>query len=303
MKNECNIIRDILPLYAENMVSPDTASFVEEHLKDCDACRKEYAGMKESQTAYMANDAAPLFKLKKKMTVKKVQTIALTALFVMTLLVSAFALLDAPVYLPYSEGLIRVEAVGECGVRISFDESVTDFSYVMVPTGDGGNSCDCNVEAWYSLWDRWFSTGKRERSVIVFPRESNPINVIYVPNNGSENICVYGEARSEGTVTLPRLTLGYYFVMAALAFAVLFILRLALRKKSNLRIWAEQATLYPVSYMVSHFIVAGFRFVSYAMPRDFLLIVFISILLYCGLLLAHSIWRLRKEIAEVNHKT
>ena len=45
MRNECNIIRDILPLYAEDMVSPDTVSYVEEHLKSCEACRREYEQM------------------------------------------------------------------------------------------------------------------------------------------------------------------------------------------------------------------------------------------------------------------
>ena len=35
MRNECNIIRDILPLYADKMVSSDTASFVEEHHTGC----------------------------------------------------------------------------------------------------------------------------------------------------------------------------------------------------------------------------------------------------------------------------
>ena len=29
MKNECNIIKDILPLYAEKMVSEDTVDFIE----------------------------------------------------------------------------------------------------------------------------------------------------------------------------------------------------------------------------------------------------------------------------------
>ena len=33
MKNECSYVRDVLPLYFENMVSEDTAAFVEEHLK------------------------------------------------------------------------------------------------------------------------------------------------------------------------------------------------------------------------------------------------------------------------------
>ena len=38
MKNECSIIRDILPLYVENMVSEDTSEFVKEHLERCPAC-------------------------------------------------------------------------------------------------------------------------------------------------------------------------------------------------------------------------------------------------------------------------
>lgn len=41
MKNECSIVRDLLPLYAENMLSEDTAEFVEEHINGCAYCRSE----------------------------------------------------------------------------------------------------------------------------------------------------------------------------------------------------------------------------------------------------------------------
>ena len=47
MRNECNIIRDILPLYAEDMVSDDTVSFVEEHLQTCNECSVMYERIKE----------------------------------------------------------------------------------------------------------------------------------------------------------------------------------------------------------------------------------------------------------------
>ena len=47
MRNECNIIRDILPLYAEDMVSDDTVSFVEEHLQTCAECSAMYERIKE----------------------------------------------------------------------------------------------------------------------------------------------------------------------------------------------------------------------------------------------------------------
>ena len=46
MRNECNIIRDILPLYADKMVSADTASFVEENLTGCAECRAELEKLK-----------------------------------------------------------------------------------------------------------------------------------------------------------------------------------------------------------------------------------------------------------------
>ena len=46
MKNECNIVRDILPLYVEDMVSAETAKFVKEHLENCPECAKEFEDMK-----------------------------------------------------------------------------------------------------------------------------------------------------------------------------------------------------------------------------------------------------------------
>lgn len=46
MKKECNIIRDILPLYVEDMVSEETAKFVKEHLENCPECTREFEAMK-----------------------------------------------------------------------------------------------------------------------------------------------------------------------------------------------------------------------------------------------------------------
>ncbi|MBQ2755397.1 MAG: zf-HC2 domain-containing protein, partial [Oscillospiraceae bacterium] len=46
MKNECSIVRDILPLYVEDMVSADTSAFVEEHLEKCAECREEWKNLK-----------------------------------------------------------------------------------------------------------------------------------------------------------------------------------------------------------------------------------------------------------------
>ena len=299
MKNECSIVRDLLPLYAESMVSPETASFMEEHLKDCEHCRKEYERLKAPCAVPAKNDAAPLLMLQKKMAAKRLRTIVLTAVFAVALLVSAFAVLDAPVYLPYTEELLAVEPVGENGLQITFDPSVTDFNYTVYQDPDGGNFYYCDVEAWYSLWDRWFSGGEEQRTAVVFPAKPYPVTVMYCPNDGTESICVYGEAGEGGSIALPRLALGYYLILAVLALAVLFAAWLVAKGRHRQRAWIERIMLYPVSYLISHGIVVGFRAISYSLVRDFRLILFVSLLLYCGLLLAHSVWGLKKEIREV----
>ena len=199
------------------------------------------------------------------MAAKKIQTVLLTAVFVAALLVSAFAVLDAPIYLPYSEGLVAAEPVGDGGLRITFGEEVTECDYTIYPDPEGGSFYYCDVQAWTSLWDRWLSDRSGKLSCMVSPSEPYPVKAVYVPNDGSETVCFYGDTDYEGSIVLPRLSLGYYLFLAA-----------------------------------AHCIVSGFGTTSYSLPRDFFLIVFLSLLLYGGLLLAYGIWRLRQEMKEIN---
>ncbi|MFR2207073.1 MAG: zf-HC2 domain-containing protein [Clostridia bacterium] len=47
MKNECDVVKDLLPSYAEDLLSDNTNQFVKEHLDSCQECRKVYDGMKK----------------------------------------------------------------------------------------------------------------------------------------------------------------------------------------------------------------------------------------------------------------
>lgn len=49
MRLECDIIRDLLPLYVEQLASEASRSAVEEHLAECGACRELCQGMMEPQ--------------------------------------------------------------------------------------------------------------------------------------------------------------------------------------------------------------------------------------------------------------
>lgn len=83
MRNECNIVRDIIPLYLDNIASEDSVSFVEEHIMNCEKCRIGLEKMQESvsiEESYKKNtddddNALPLQVLRKKMKKKKWLTI------------------------------------------------------------------------------------------------------------------------------------------------------------------------------------------------------------------------------------
>ena len=314
MKKDCSIVRDLLPLYVEDMVSPDTAEFVKEHLDSCPECKNEHGQLKEPAKIPVKTDAKPLLRIKRKLWTKRLMTVAFTLLLVMALLLSGFAFISAPEYLPYSEDLITITENADGSITLTFDEQVMHFrsSACVEPYTEGDNGEHYqyvyHVEAWTSLWDRWFSNRSVQSFTISeeYPEGDGPIVIYYSSNNGKDDVCIYGEEPTDyaGVVTLPRLVLAYYLFLAFFIFGNLlglwFILRFALPRKTTLRRWTERLSLYPLSYILAHFAVKGLQTDSYGITRDFLLIVLISILIYCSALLIHSVIYLRKEIRETN---
>ena len=46
MKVPCGVIRDLLPLYAENLAGEESKKLVEEHLSECEPCQQELEKLK-----------------------------------------------------------------------------------------------------------------------------------------------------------------------------------------------------------------------------------------------------------------
>ena len=68
----CNVIRDILPLYVDGIVSNDTQNMVLAHLEHCSECRKKYESMKSEIELPIENDVKPLENFKRAWKRKKV---------------------------------------------------------------------------------------------------------------------------------------------------------------------------------------------------------------------------------------
>lgn len=56
-RNDCSITQDLLPLYIEDMLRPDTAAFVEDHLSGCKTCAAALGDLKAETAPASLPDA------------------------------------------------------------------------------------------------------------------------------------------------------------------------------------------------------------------------------------------------------
>ena len=70
-KINCNIITDVLPLYVDDVVSDETKEMVEEHLKDCEECNKEFKLIKQEVYIPAESEVSAIKNFKKKWRNKK----------------------------------------------------------------------------------------------------------------------------------------------------------------------------------------------------------------------------------------
>ena len=138
-KINCNIIRDILPLYLDDVVSDETKQMVEEHLQSCASCRAEASAMKKdvilpaSKTQRLA-EAKVIKGIRTKIFRKKVIVSAVTVAAVLAVAAGVYALLVLPrSVIPYEESGASVSSV-------SLEGSEDEYLYCSMDTSKAAGS-------------------------------------------------------------------------------------------------------------------------------------------------------------------
>lgn len=108
----CNVIKDLLPLYADDALSSDSRALVEKHLAACEACR-EYHHMlrtpEETLQKKRADDQAAFRRIRSRLTRKRLITVLVTALCVAALTFGLFyGFVLHETYIPYKESGLYV---------------------------------------------------------------------------------------------------------------------------------------------------------------------------------------------------
>ena len=98
MEISCNVIKDILPLYAEDMACEETKALVEAHLCCCDSCRNVMAELKSQPAETGDRMAASMKKVSDGIKKTRILTAATAVFLVITIIASLLVFLTFPVW-------------------------------------------------------------------------------------------------------------------------------------------------------------------------------------------------------------
>lgn len=115
MKISCDVIRDLLPLYVDEVLSNDSKTLVDEHIEQCESCRDELKKLSEDEVHSCAvnqienkNIYDSLNKIRKRISFKIQLTILISVIFTAIVAVGAWDYYDNyRIYMPYKEAKIK----------------------------------------------------------------------------------------------------------------------------------------------------------------------------------------------------
>lgn len=123
MKISCDVIRDLLPLYAEDMVSADSRKIVEEHLWGCQSCMEALYKLREP-VMDITTELHGMELVKKKIRARRNLAVGMAVLLIISILLSVFAYLTVPVLLTAEEAIESVTDMEDGGIKVQYTQTV-----------------------------------------------------------------------------------------------------------------------------------------------------------------------------------
>ena len=263
MKLSCDIIRDLLPLYAEELASADSREAVEGHLLGCESCRKAYEDMKTCPV--IIPEEPGLDTVRRGLWRRRLLT-ALCAVLIVCMAGCWFlSWLTAPIYLDKSI-ITDIQDNHDGTVTISMDAAAVGrqtFQLEIDPT-DAGET----IVLWTSRWLEWTWSEPIPRPLSI--TRSVIHNGIYLCTGTGEDELIYENPQkfiNGGVVLLPRLYLSFYFQVSLLIGSAALILSFLLRKRRAGK-WLALVGSFLCCYGLCQGIVCGFTFASFFAEQE-----------------------------------
>lgn len=265
MKLSCDIIRDLLPLYAEELASPDSQTAVREHLQGCEGCRSALEGLKARP--FTIREEPGLDAVRRGLWKQRLLT-ALCAVLIVCMAGCCFlSWLTAPIYL--DENVITDIADNRDGtVTISMDAAAVGrqtFQVEIDPSPAGET-----FVIWTSRWHEYNWSEPIPRPFTITRTVMHDGIYLFTGQDGEEDLLIYENPEkfiNGGKMTLPRLYLSFYFRIALSIGAVTLLLGFLLRRKRAGK-WLAAAGTLAWCYALCQGIVCGFTFSSFFAQQE-----------------------------------
>ena len=156
MKISCNIIRDLLPLYAEDLACQDTRVLVEEHICTCEDCKTVLNTIKQAAPIPVEVSPESLNNVKKTIRRRKVVSVLAAVMTVITIASAVFTYMFTPFQLTMEQALDDFYVREDGAVVIDYSPYVT------------GRSLSGMDENWFihqysTRYDKW--KGDKRKSI------------------------------------------------------------------------------------------------------------------------------------------
>lgn len=277
MKISCNTFGDMLPLVVEGLASEDTIRLVHDHIKDCPKCKAEYEEVISSKLDLPNRqelDTIPLKSVNRKLKNRNIYTGILTAFIISLILFIGFDKVTKPISMSYGKAVESISQQDDL-IIVNFKEEVTDYEIVNY-TGN-----EYELMAWKtalaSMWKR-----DEKKSAVINPN-GEKVNRIYYISQGDElDRLIYGKSETEngGQLTLPRLAMNYYSLLAGVIFVLSLLATLIFKKKEIIRRMILPIMLLALSYVLGHIVILGLNGTTHHILRDLYFVGISAILIF-----------------------
>ncbi len=223
MNISCDIIRDILPLYAEEVVSEATREMVDEHLCGCDACTKELAQLKKpAQIEEAAHELDSLKRIRKAILLRRVLAVLASVLLVISVVCGVHC---------YLNGIVPLSA-DEIDINTEVSEDGNLLVYHKIFRNNGAHShvwMGTDNYAIMSVLTRkeMLLSEKKEIGLLYlglgYGTEENGVNLWYVnPETGEPDILLWNAGKPTPAELEPEQDLDIHFSRFPRAFVIAF---------------------------------------------------------------------------------
>lgn len=270
MKN-CNIVKDLIPLYKENLLSEESKTFVEDHLKSCSECEN----LLKDKIELEKSESKPLDFVEKR--IKKESryfTLAMVSLIV-SIIIFIISYLNTPRHFKYEKDLYRVYR-GEDFYTVEFSDKVSGIDYT--DTEDA-----IYLDAYTTKYDQIFNKVSPKKSLTF---HKGDLKMVLYQNHEKMPTMVIGHGEIRQTL-LPRLIYGFYAKLSIIGFVVLTFVIFFIEKFRKKAISLPIKTLLtggPLSFFLGIISIKGFNTPTYYPMSDIKYIAFLSLGIYLFLI-------------------